>query len=72
MKDLKAWVTLLPFAAFVCLLSAIPVSAGTILYDNGPVNGTVSAWTINGGNEVSNSFTLKSAGTRAKCNSKYG
>jgi uncharacterized repeat protein (TIGR03803 family) len=34
-----------------------------VLYSNGPLNGTVDAWTINNGYVVSNSFTLSSAYT---------
>ena len=33
------------------------------MYDNGPINGTVTAWTINLGIAVSDSFTLSSATT---------
>jgi len=33
------------------------------LYDNGPVNGTVDAWTINFGYTVSDTFTLNAAST---------
>jgi hypothetical protein len=33
------------------------------LYSNGPVNGTVDAWTINYGYSVANSFTLSGAST---------
>src|SRR5271165_312157 len=42
----------------LCLaLAAIPASA-QVLYDNGPINGTVDAWTINFGFVVSDTFTL--------------
>jgi hypothetical protein len=36
---------------------AVPASAGTI-YSNGPINGTIDAWTINFNFEVSDSFTV--------------
>lgn len=41
-------------------LAAISAVAQTDLYDNGPINGTVDAWTINAGFAVSDSFTLSS------------
>jgi PEP-CTERM motif len=44
----------------LCLvLAAVPASAQT-LYDNGPINGTTDAWTINFGYVVSDSFTISS------------
>ena len=44
--------------SLLCLaLAVIPASAQT-LYDNGPVNGGVNAWTINFGYVVSDTFTL--------------
>ena len=46
----------------LCLaLAAVPAMAAT--YDNGPINGTTDAWTINFGYVVSDTFTLASAGT---------
>ena len=42
-------------------LSAIPMMAQAHVYDNGPTNGTVDAWTINFGFIVSDTFTLASA-----------
>ncbi len=45
----------------LCLaLAAIPAWAD---YDNGPINGTTDAWTINFGYVVSDTFTLASAAT---------
>ena len=41
-------------------LAVVPAVAQTDLYDNGPTNGTVDAWTINFGFIVSDSFTLGS------------
>ena len=38
-------------------LAAIPAAA-QVLYDNGPINGTVDAWTINFGFVLGDSFTL--------------
>jgi hypothetical protein len=43
------------------LLSA-PASAG-VLYDNGPINGTINAWPISGNHVASDSFTLTGAST---------
>ena len=46
----------------LCLLAATTAS-GQVLYDNGPVNGTVDAWTINFGFVVSDTFTLANNST---------
>ena len=48
----------------ILALAVIPASA-QVLYDNGPINGTVDAWTINLGYVVSDSFTVSSATTVA-------
>ena len=49
----------LTLLAVLCLpLAALPALADT-LYDNGPVNGEVAAWQINGGYVVSDSFYTK-------------
>ncbi len=37
---------------------AVPAGAQTEIYDNGPINGNVDAWTINFGFAVSDSFTV--------------
>jgi hypothetical protein len=51
------------FLLALCLaMAAIPAMAGN-LYDNGPVNGEVDAWTINFGFSVSDSFHLTSQST---------
>ena len=50
--------------AILCLaLAAIPGWAQNSIYDNGPINGTTDAWTINFGYVVSDTFTLASAQT---------
>ena len=51
------------FVLFVMLaaLTATPVLAQSYLYDNGPINGTTDAWTINFGFIVSDTFTLGAA-----------
>jgi hypothetical protein len=48
--------------ALALLLSAVPASAG-VLYDNGPGDGTIGAWTINYGYAVSDSFDLSGDST---------
>jgi hypothetical protein len=40
-----------------CLLFAVPVFAQEI-YNNGPINGTTDAWTINSGFSVTDTFTV--------------
>ncbi len=42
---------------------ALPALAQNDLYNNGPTNGTIDAWTINFGFEVSDSFNLSSNST---------
>jgi hypothetical protein len=46
------------FTILCLMLAAIPTLAQQDLYDNGPINGTTDAWTINFGFELANSFTL--------------
>jgi PEP-CTERM motif len=43
---------------FVSFALALPASAQQILYENGPINGTTDAWTINFGFIVSDTFTI--------------
>ena len=43
-------------------LSAAPAAAQNDLYDNGPINGTVDAWTIDLGFAVSDTFTIGAGG----------
>lgn len=43
------------------LLAGLGQANATLLYDNGPINGNTTAYTINFGYLVSNSFTLNSA-----------
>ena len=47
--------------ALICL-AAVPAMAQTV-YDNGPVNGQVDAWTINFGFSVSDTFHISSSTT---------
>jgi len=53
---------LMMFVAIASLLLAMPASA-QVLYENGPINGTVDAWTINFGFAVSDTFTLTGPST---------
>jgi len=47
----------------LCLaLAAVPARA-QLLYDDGPINGTVDAWTINFGYLIADSFTLSANST---------
>ena len=55
--------TLVLILFLACLLVSAPAVADDTVYDNGPVNGTVDAWTINFGYAVTDSFTLGSAST---------
>jgi hypothetical protein len=52
---------LLTFAAVLCLLATGGPAIADTVYNNGPINGTINAWTINFGFSVSNSFTLTNA-----------
>ena len=60
MNTRKLWFVVV-IAVLVVAASAVPVKADTLVYDNGPINGQVEAYTINFGFSVSNSFTLSSA-----------
>jgi hypothetical protein len=42
----------------LCLALAAVSGSAQVLYDNGPINGTTDAWTINFGYSVSDTFTL--------------
>jgi hypothetical protein len=44
-------------------LAVVPAVAQTDVYDNGAINGTTNAWTVNFGFVVSDTFTLASAST---------
>jgi hypothetical protein len=45
------------FGALAICLAAVPAVA-QVVYDNGPINGTTDAWTVNFGFSVSNTFTV--------------
>ncbi len=47
------------------LAGGASVASATVLYTNGPINGTINAWTINFGFEVEDSFTLSTTATVA-------
>jgi PEP-CTERM motif len=52
MKRRIAWLTIL------CLMLAAMPAAAQVLYDDGPIKGTMDAWTINFGYIVSDTFSL--------------
>ncbi len=49
--------------ALLCLTMALVSASAQVLYEDGPLNGTTDAWTINFGYVVSNSFTLTNNAT---------
>lgn len=54
----------LPWVGVFCLgVATISAAAQNTLYENGPINGEVLAWTINEGFNPSDSFTLTNAST---------
>jgi PEP-CTERM motif-containing protein len=57
MNTRKLWYIVV-IAVLVVAASAVPAKADTLVYDNGPINGTINAWTINFGYSVSDSFTV--------------
>jgi PEP-CTERM motif len=56
MKTRNAWLAVLCLA-----LAAVPAWAQSWSYDNGPINGTTDAWTINFGYVVSDTFVAGGA-----------
>jgi len=56
-------VLLCALASLCFAAAAVPAAAQNTLYDNGPINGEVDAFTINFGFAVSDTFTLSDAGT---------
>jgi hypothetical protein len=58
---MRKHIAILAFAACGCL--GIPAQADTVLYSDGPINGTINAELINAGKETSDSFTLTSGST---------
>ncbi len=54
---------ILSFAALALLMSGAGQVNAVVVYDNGPINGTVEAWTINFGYQVTDSFTVSSPTT---------
>ena len=57
MNTRKLWY-MLAVAIMVVAASAAPARADVLIYDNGPINGTIDAWTINFGFVVSDSFLV--------------
>jgi hypothetical protein len=69
MKTQLRIATFLLFSIICLALAVVPASAQLLnLYDNGPMNGQVSAWAINNGFSVSNSFTLSSGSNNSQLN----
>ena len=64
----QLWLTSLVICAVLSLV--VPASA-QILYENGPINGTTDAWTINEGFVVSDTFTI-STGNSAVTGIAFG
>ena len=62
MKTFRPHSILLVAIFALAILLALPAMADT-LYDNGPINGSIDAWTINFGFEISDSFTLSGSST---------
>jgi hypothetical protein len=61
---LKMRIASLSLLTVCCLMLAVaPAMADTLLYTNGPLNGTADGWTINFGFSVSDSFTVGSGST---------
>lgn len=54
---MRTSITSLSLLTILCLVLAIAPAMADTLYDNGPVNGTTDAWTINFGFAVSDTFT---------------
>ena len=59
MKSRPATLSLL----ILCLMLGLTSASATVLYDNGPINGQVEAYTINFGFQVTDSFTLGTGAT---------
>ena len=43
-----------------------PYSPGILLYDNGPINATIDAWTINFGYSMANTYSISGSATSAQ------
>lgn len=61
---MKALSIKLAIVGIASVLFALPASADSLLYDNGPIgNGPYGAWTFGSGIELTDSFTLAAAST---------
>lgn len=60
---MKTRVTVLSLLILGLLVTAVPATADSILYNNGPDGGDIDAWTISSGFAVSDSFTLAGDGS---------
>ena len=47
----------------LCLMLALVPASAQVIYDDGPINGTIDAWTINFGYVVGDTFTLSANST---------
>jgi hypothetical protein len=57
-SNLRMRIASLAVLTIACLVLAVSPAMADTLYSNGPINGTVDAWTINFGFAVSDSFGL--------------
>ena len=55
---MKSHIASLSLICLLCLSVTGTLLAQGVIYDNGPVNGTVDAWTINFGYVVSDTFAI--------------
>ncbi len=60
---MKMRIASLSLLALCLTLAAVPAMAQGTVYDNGPVNGQVDAWTVNFGFSVSDTFHISSSTT---------
>jgi hypothetical protein len=57
-RKLRSMITRVFSLTILFLGLLVAASSAQVLYDDGPINGTVDAWTINFGFVIGNSFTL--------------
>ncbi len=65
---MKSRLSILALLVLLIAVGAAPAFAGSVLYDNGPYNGTIDAWTIDYGYWVSDSFSVAGGGTATGAN----
>jgi hypothetical protein len=69
---MKKLLFVLAVSILLAAASAVPAKADTLIYDNGPTNGNINAWTINFGYLVSDSFTVGAGGTSGLTSAQIG